>query len=323
MKIKAHFIATSLILLSLVTVNMTVIAKESSGILAPYETKQVAPHTYVIHGPSQLPNKQNSGFMNNPGFTVTDKSVIVFDPGSSVQIGRELVLRIKKITNNPITHVFISHVHGDHWLANHGINEAFPAAKFYGHPLMIEKANAGSADQWVKLMKDLTEGATEGTKAVIPKNALENGQIIKIDGISIKAHLSKEAHTETDIMYQVVEDKVLFTGDNITYHRIPRLADGSFVGNIAVAELGLELPVDVIVPGHGETGGKEVIKAFHAYLSIVYTTSMELAEEGLDAFEMKPKVREKLVDFKDWSGLEEQLGKHISQAVLEAEEAEF
>ena len=320
MHIKAYITTVVFVLLSFVSSSLA--AKEPS-ILSSYETKKVAAHTYVIHGPLEQPNKKNSGFMNNPGFTVTEKSVVVFDPGSSVQIGRELVLRIKKITDNPITHVFLSHVHGDHWLANHGIKEAFPSAKFYGHPVMIEKANAGSGEQWVKLMVDLTEGVTEGTKAVIPKNALENGQEIKVDGMSIKAHLSKKAHTETDIMYEVVEDKVLFTGDNITYKRIPRLVDGSFVGNIEVAKLALELPIEVVVPGHGETGGKEVIKAFHKYLSTVYNTSKELSEEGLDAFEMKPKILEKLVDFKDWSGLEEQLGKHISQAVIEAEEADF
>ncbi|MEE9304576.1 MAG: MBL fold metallo-hydrolase [Thiotrichaceae bacterium] len=298
-------------------------AKLTTGILASYPTKKVAAHTYVIHGPLEMPNKANAGFMNNPAFIVTEKSVAVIDPGSSVQVGRELVKRIKEVTDNPITHVFNTHVHGDHWLANHGIKESFPDAQFYAHPKMIEKSKAGDAEHWVSLMLELTENKTQGTEAVIPENSLENLQEIEIDGLTIKTHLTGKAHTVTDVMYELVEDGVLFTGDNVTYKRIPRMVDGNFLGNIAAADYGLKLSVNVVVPGHGLTGGKEVLSAYRDYLSTVYETSKTLAEEGLETYEMKELLVEKLAGYNDWTGLEEQLGKHISQSVIEAEEADF
>jgi hypothetical protein len=40
-------------------------------------------------------------------------------------------------------------------------------------------------------------------------------------------------------------------------------------------------------------------------------------------FEMKPQVAEALKDYADWSGFDEQIGKHISLAYLQIEEAEF
>ncbi len=293
------------------------------GILSSYVTKKVAAHTYVIHGPLEMPNKANGGFMNNPAFIITEKSVVIVDPGSSTIAGRELVKRVKEITDKPITHVVNTHVHGDHWLGNGGIKESFPDATFYAHPKMIEKAKAGEADHWINLMMQLTENKTVGTKAVIPDQALENLQEIKIDDLIIKVHLSEKAHSTTDAMFEVVEDKVLFTGDNITNKRIPRMTDGSFVGNIAVANYALELPVEVVVPGHGPTGGKEVLSAYGKYLSTVYETSKVLAEEGLETYEMKEQLLEKLTDYSDWTRLEDQLGKHIGQSVLEAEEAGF
>jgi len=299
------------------TVEKTKITK---GILSAYPTQKVASNTYVIHGPLEMPNKANSGFMNNPAFIVTEKSVVVIDPGSSSVIGRELVKRIKEITNNPITHVFNTHVHGDHWLANDGIKESFPKAQFYAHPKMIEKAKAGDAEHWINLMVQLTENKTEGTEAVIPQHSLVNLEEIKIDNVTIKAYLTVKAHSLTDAMYEFVEDKVLFTGDNVTFKRIPRMVDGSFVGNIAAVEFGLKLPVDIVVPGHGSTGGKEVLSAYGNYLSTVYETSKALAEEGLETYEMKEKLLERLKEYSDWAGMDEQLGKHIGQAVLEAEE---
>lgn len=298
-------------------------AKQEKGVISPYKTRQVAEHTYVIHGPTQMPNKQNKGFINNPGFIVTENAVVVVDPGSSTQIGRELVARIKQVTAKPITHVFASHIHGDHWLANDGIKEAFPEAKFYAHPTMIEKANAGDAQQWVNMMNNLTDDATSDTEAVIPAQALTHLQDVKVDGITIRAHIGEKAHTVTDVMYEVVEDKVLFTGDNITYKRIPRMDDGSFRGNISAADYGLNLPVEVVVPGHGPTGSKAVIKSYRDYLSTVYESSKSMMEEGMDSFEMKPTIMERLANYRDWAGLEGQLGKHISLSVLEAEEADF
>ena len=106
--------------------------------LANYAAEKVSENTWVVHGPMEFPTPQNKGFMNNPAFTVTDNSVVVFDPASSLKAGEGLLKKIKKITDKPITHVFITHVHGDHWLGNQAIKAAYPDAKLYAHPQMIE-----------------------------------------------------------------------------------------------------------------------------------------------------------------------------------------
>ena len=188
---------------------------------------------------------------------------------------------------------------------------------------MIELAKAGDAESWIRLLSKLTGKATDGTEAVIPSHALEDGQTIKLGNISIKAHLTQQAHTETDAMFEIVEDKVLLTGDNVTYKRIPRMDDGSFRGSIAVINNALKGDFDKIIPGHGKTGGKEVLESYRNYLSTLYETVKVLREEGLEDFEMKEKITEKLADYKDWGGFDDELGKHISLAVLEAEQEEF
>jgi glyoxylase-like metal-dependent hydrolase (beta-lactamase superfamily II) len=288
-----------------------------------YSPEKVAEHTYVIHGPLEKPNADNKGFMNNPAFVVTDAGVAVIDPGSSVQIGRGLLMHIKKVTDKPITMVFNSHVHGDHWLGNQAFVEANPNVKIYAHPNMIESAKAGDAEAWIKNLSKLTEGAIDGTEAMIPTEALKDGQVIKLGKLSFKIHLNEHAHTKTDAMIEVIEDKVLFTGDNVTAKRIPRMDDGSFRGSIAVIEKALQSEVEHVVPGHGTTGSKTVLSDYKTYLSTIYETVKVLSEEGLEAFEMKEKIAKKLLDYKDWNGFEEELGKHISLAVLEAEQEDF
>lgn len=297
----------------------TVIAKESPGVMDNMEAQKIAEHSWVVLGSRAQPNPENQGFMNNPVFVITDKSVVVIDPGSSVQVGRALVKKIREKTSNPITHVFNSHVHGDHWLGNQALLEENAKVKIYAHPQMIEEAKAGEAEVWINLMKNLTEGATDGTVAVIPSNALENNQIVQVDNITIKSHLSEYAHTKTDAMFEIIEDKILITGDNAFNDRMPRLDDGSFAGNIEAMERGLSLDIDVVVPGHGVTGDKEILRNFQSFLSIIYDTSKELVEDDMESFEMKPIISEKLKDFHGWDNFEGALGKLISISVLEAE----
>ena len=49
-----------------------------------YKAEQIAQHTYVITGPTELPNPENLGFMNNPAFIIGKDRVIIIDPGSSL-----------------------------------------------------------------------------------------------------------------------------------------------------------------------------------------------------------------------------------------------
>ena len=283
----------------------------------------MAPNTYVIHGPLERPSTKNRGFINNPGFVVTNDSVVVVDPGSSVETGEALLRRITEVTDKPVSHVFNTHIHGDHWLGNHAILQVYPNAQLLAHPEMITEANAGGAEQWINLLMQLTEGAIEGTKAAVPAVALENGQKLSIGGHTFEVVLTQHAHTHTDAMIIALEEKVLFTGDNLTWKRIPRMDDGSFRGNISILAEARDYPVDVVVPGHGMTGGVDILRPYHDYLDTVYSEAARMMDDGLEAYEMKPEINAKLTDFHKWSGYEDELGKHISLSVLEAEEAAF
>lgn len=295
----------------------------TADILSGYETKKIAEHTWFIPGPLEGPSPENKGFMNNPAFVITDKSVIVIDPGGTVEAGRGLLKRIQAHTKNPVTHIFNSHIHGDHWLGNQAFVDANKEVKIYAHPKMIELAKEGEGQVWVDMMMRLTKGASKETVVTLPTDALKDQQEIKIDNITIKAHLNEKAHTLTDAMYEIVEDKVLITGDNAFNNRAPRLDDGSFVGNIAVMDKALKLPITVVVPGHGPIGGKEVLENFKQFLSLVYSTTKKEMEDDLEAHEIKPKVIALMGKYKDWTNYEGAIGKLVSVAALEVEENDF
>lgn len=101
------------------------------------------------------------------------------------------------------------------------------------------------------------------------------------------------------------------------------MTDGNFEGNIAAANYALDMPIEVVVPGHGSTGGKEVLTAYRDYLSTIYESAKVMMDDGLEAFEMKEAIVEKLPEYQEWPGMMDEVGKHISLAVAELEEASF
>lgn len=288
-------------------------------VVKPHAAKMIAPDTWVIIGPLGEPSVQNQGFMNNPGWIIAGDQVVVIDPGSSVQAGRMVVNAIKKTTRLPVTTVYNTHIHGDHWLGNQAILESWPNAALIGHPDMIAKARAGEADSWVQLMSRQTGGYTDGTHASIPTVAAYDGMVSKIGTHVFKVHSSNDAHSKTDIMIEV-DNSVIFTGDNVLNGRVARMDDGTFAGNIRAIDRALAMQPKVVVPGHGNSGGHAILKAQREYFQTLYDTVKAEYNAGKSDFEMKPVVTRKLAAFSKWNGFEAAVGKQISLAILEIEQ---
>ncbi len=291
-----------------------------------YPAIEVTEGTYVIHGPIALPNPHNQGFMNNPGFIIGTDGVIVVDPGSSLQVGEMVLRSIKRFTDLPVVAVFNTHHHGDHWLGNHAFINAYPEAKIYGHPRMIERVKQGAGDTWVGLMNLMTESATQGTKVHAPTIALQDGDTVQHAGLTIRAHHPQtglKAHTDGDLMFEVPERSIVFLGDNVLSQRIARVEDGHVAGNIAAIDEILRIDAQHWVPGHGPTGSKEIPQKYHEYLSLLHERIKQAYAADADMSSLKAIVEEATKGFATWTGYEDQVGKHAQQTWMETEAASF
>ncbi len=278
---------------------------------------------FVMHGPKGNPSKINEGFMNNPAFIIANNGLIVIDPGSSYLVGKKVIKQIEQISTKPILAVFNTHIHGDHWLGNQAIIEKYPDAKIYAHPKMIVDAKNGEGDEWVELMNTLTEGLSKGTVATYPTNAAENQQVITIDNKQFKVHSPyARSHTDTDIMIENIDDKVLFLGDNGLNNRMGRFTDiSSMLNNIKTLEYAIALNLPHYTPGHGLSGNANTaVKPFLDYLKILKTNVKKGYDDDLADFEIKPLVLEKVKDYQNWSEFDEQFGRNINKMYLEIEE---
>lgn len=288
-----------------------------------YKFEKIADNVYVMHGPLEIPNPENRGFMNNPGLIVGASGAIIVDPGSSYEIGKDVLAAAEKITDKPIVAVFNTHVHGDHWLGNQAIDERYPNIKIYAHARMIKQAKSGTSNKWLGIMSNLTKGASDGTIVVYPTDSTTHLQIIKAGGETFRIHhdINGAAHTNTDIMVEHIKSKTLFLGDNSLVHRQGGFDDTSDMhGNIAVLQYAIDLGLDHYVPGHGPTGdANSAVKPFLNYLKIIQEEVKKGYAEDLDGYEIKPAVNKKLADYHNWNGYKSNIGRHVGKMFQEIE----
>ncbi|MEM7564980.1 MAG: MBL fold metallo-hydrolase [Pseudomonadota bacterium] len=287
-----------------------------------YQFSRLSANVYVMHGPLANPNPENTGFMNNPAFIESATGVILIDPGSSLQVGRNVIIEIEKITSKPVLAVFNSHIHGDHWLANHAIRERYPDAILYAHPNTIRQANNNQGLDWLLLMNRLTEGASRDTKLVPPDTAVNDGDLLKIDGEQFRVHSSLPSHTDTDIIIEHLSSKTLFLGDNVVINRLGRFDNSSSIlGTIELLEAVNQLDVDWVVPGHGPSGPKSTsLIPYLNYLKKLKSAVESGVEEELEDYEIKQTIIDDFPEMRSWYSFNERFGVDVNKMYLELEE---
>ena len=277
---------------------------QSLSSIENHKLDKVSKHIYVVHGTQDLPNPKSRGFMNNPAAILTNNGVIIIDPGSSTEISKQLLEKVKEVSDKPVIAIFNTHVHGDHWLGNHGIRESYPKIPIYAHKRMIERVNNGDGEEWKTLLMGMTKGALASTKIVGPNIGLTDGEELSIDGMKLKFHHTGHAHTDHDLMIEVIKDKALFFGDIVASKRVPNSdvpQDANFKGTITAINAMLARPIDIFIPGHGATGGREVPEASLRFLETLHSSVIKYYNNDLESFEIKGKVRADLNKYKDWN----------------------
>lgn len=289
-----------------------------------FSAEPVSPNIYVVHSPRGLPNKENYAFINNPAFVVAKDGVIVVDPGGSLQVGAELVRKIRKVTDKPVIAIINTHIHGDHWLGNDGVRRAFPQAAIYAHPRMVERMKLGEGERWLQMFGQATEGAIAGTRVVAPTIGVGDGETLNLGGLLFRFRHFK-AHTDTDIMIEVIGDKALFLGDIVTNLGIPsrnQPQDADYKGQLEATRTASQLPVTLYIPGHGPTGDRKFVLESLRLQEALYGAVKKHFQKGLSDFEMKEPIQRELSEFKHWPGFET-LGQVINRIYLEVEAASF
>ena len=225
------------------------------------EVTKVAAEVYFHEG-----DLKKHGHCNN-GWIIFEDYVLVID-GNFPSGAKEIIPKIKAITDKPIRFAFDTHHHGDHAYGNQVWveNGATPVA----HTGVIEemkKYETGTfgdkPGRWEDTAKKRPDVAASKLK---PPTLLFKNELIFDDGKHrVELLHFGVAHTHGDGWAWLPNEKILFTGDACVNGPYNYASDGDIAKWIETLEAVKKLGAKTICPGHGPIGGPEVLDDQQAY----------------------------------------------------------
>lgn len=109
------------------------------------------------------PNSPRIPVMGTSVVVTGKNGVLIFDAGGTSLHSERILEHVQNTTEKPVTHIVISHWHGDHHLGIHKILEAFPSAEVISHSFTAA-AMAGAPMDYIKPQ---IEDGFQSTKAAL------------------------------------------------------------------------------------------------------------------------------------------------------------
>ncbi len=277
---------------------------------------KVATDTYVVEGRLEDFSVRNGGNIVNTSFIITEQGVAVFDTGPSYRYGKELRALIATLTKRPVTHVFNSHHHPDHFLGN----QAFQDSTIYA----LDKTGQQMANQGEAFsgnMYSLVGDWMRGTEVYLPNKPID------FKFLNLGKHqlyfYTFTGHTGSDLVILDKSTGVLFAGD-LVFHKRALTTPHTPGLNIWIEELEQlnSLPFDKLIPGHGPINDdKTAIKEDINYLRWLDKKLSHAAENGLTMSEVMSSVTTD--DFTDMKLLKSEFSRSVMHLYANYEELFF
>lgn len=220
----------------------------------PLIFNQVVEGVYVHEGVHEDITKRNCGDIANVGFVVGSVSVAVIDPGGSPAIARDIQSAITRVTDLPISHVVITHLHPDHMLGAAHIVPDVDVVAHKHYPRALAQRGQFYLDRYAAQLFDKDDSNTLATPTLL----VENQTTLNLGGRELLLTAHQTAHTDNDLSILDIKTGTLWTGDLLFHDRIPSL-DGSITGWLAVMDELNDLHPTLVVPGHGSVSTWESI----------------------------------------------------------------
>ena len=224
----------------------------------------------------------------NVGWFLLGDGVVAVDSGGDAATAQQILKSIAETTGNkPVQLLVLTHSHADH----SGGARAFAAA---GARIVCHESIAGQVVSFVGQAATDPNDPMAGKANARPVVESLSERAILVDGIhNVQILFLGAAHTKGDLVVYLVGERVLFAGDIALNGRQPFMQspDVDPLGWTRALEALAGVPVDRMVPGHGEIGPKTGIADSHAYVKRVEELARKFMKSGLSDEAIEVQVR--------------------------------
>jgi glyoxylase-like metal-dependent hydrolase (beta-lactamase superfamily II) len=233
--------------------------------LTHFRLEQVADGAWAAVAASDLATG-NAGIVDLGGET------LVFDPSWTPAAARELLAaapdRVSVVVN--------SHWHGDHVRGNQVFEEATIVSTRATRELIAtrDQERLAGLRQELETTEDAPPEIVAAVAEIEPRlpddvfderRSLGRAELVTYGG----------GHTESDAFLHLADVGVLFAADLVLVRSHAWMGDGHPETWLEIVDRLAELDFDVLVPGHGEVGGRQDLDDFRDYLADVVAAAEE------------------------------------------------
>jgi cyclase len=247
--------------------------------------KLVAPGVWFLLG------ERGKGYSNTVVIEMKDYLIVVDAnyPGRA----KELLVEIPKLSRKPVKWVFDTHAHGDHSYGNSVWTAAGARTLAYvgvaDEMKLYEPARWQAAEAKREDVRDLHEANVQPPMQTFSGDRF----VLKDETREVEFLHLGWGHTRGDGYVWLPKEHILCTGDAAVNGPRNKLWDADVANWPKVLDKALALGPVVVLPGHGDAGGPEILSGQASFLRDLYDAVQAEMKRSVSATELSVKLPER------------------------------
>jgi glyoxylase-like metal-dependent hydrolase (beta-lactamase superfamily II) len=194
----------------------------------------------------------DDGFWTNSVIIEGEHEVMLVD-AQLTKTNAERVLEEIQKTKKPLSIIYISHEHADHFLGLEVFREAYPGLRILANSAVVDRINKVYQDKIDKWKNILGPAATSHLVAI----EKFDGNFIKFENSQMEVLKNIQGDTDQNTLLWIPEQQILITGDVVFNNMHVYTAEtdsqgrGQWLNSLQKIR---ELKPSVVIPGHSKVG---------------------------------------------------------------------
>ena len=259
----------------------------------------------------------------NSGIIVGDDSVMVIDAQATPTLARQVIQKVRSVTDKPISHLVLSHYHAVRVLGAAEYKAANIIMSSKARSMVVERGQEDWDSEFDRFPR-LFKGHEEISGLTWPTTTFDKKMSLFLGKRRVDLYFLGRAHTAGDIVIHVPDSNVLFTGDIVEYKSACYCGDAHLqewpktLGKIA------KFQAVSLVPGRGDalTDPRQINDAIDLtedFVTSTFKSVSKIANAGGDLKEAMSSCRDECdKKFSGYAIYEHCLPFNVSRAFDEA-----
>ena len=187
----------------------------------------------------------------NSGVIIGDESVMIIEAQATPRLANKVIECVRSVTDKPISHVVLTHYHAVRVLGASAFNADQIIMSDMTRAMVVERGQEDWDSEFQRFPR-LFEGHESIPGLTWPTTTFDGSMSMYLGNRRVDLMHLGRAHTAGDIVINVPDQNVMFTGDIVEYHSACYCGDGHFADWGDTLDNIKSFEVDAIAPGRGD-----------------------------------------------------------------------